>query len=223
VRLSFFSGSIIRDTRDDPVNPGAGRYVSANAALAARRIGSEVGFAKSFFTAQAFHTLSGGRRIVLAAAGRLGLATAFSSDNVAEGEGDLPASERFYAGGDTTVRGFALDQLGVRHSPPLPSDTLDSANFPLGGNGLVIMNGEARVPIRGGFGLVGFMDIGNVFKSPSDIDLSELRAGVGFGIRYRSPIGPIRVDLGFKMRPRDFGEAGRESVTALHISLGQAF
>ncbi len=222
VRLSFFSSSIIRDTRDDAVNPGAGRYLSANAELAARAIGSEVGFAKSFFSAQTFHTVSE-RRIVLAAAGRVGLATAFVGANVFEDEDDLPASERFYAGGDTTVRGFALDQLGVRHSPPLPSDTLDSSNFPLGGNGLIILNGEVRVPLKGSFGAVGFLDAGNVFKSASDIDLAELRAAVGFGIRYRSPIGPIRVDIGFKLQRHDIGDGSREPLTAVHISLGQAF
>jgi outer membrane protein insertion porin family len=129
---------------------------------------------------------------------------------------DLPASERFFAGGDTTVRGFALDQLGT------PA-TIDKDGFPIGGNALVIFNAELRVPVAGGLGVVGFFDTGNVFARTTDVDLKELRSAVGFGVRYKSPVGPIRVDLGFKVRRRDIAPGVRESPNALHISLGQAF
>jgi outer membrane translocation and assembly module TamA len=116
------------------------------------------------------------------------------------------------------VRGFALDQLGVRHTPPLPNDTIDSSGFPLGGNGLVIFNGELRLPLRGGLGVVGFVDTGNVFKRVVDIDLGELRTALGFGVRYKSPVGPIRVDLGFKTHRRE-----NEGLTAWFVTFGQAF
>jgi outer membrane translocation and assembly module TamA len=132
---------------------------------------------------------------------------------------DLPQSERFYAGGDTTVRGFALDQLGVRHTPPDPvHDTIDSNGFAIGGNGLVIFNAELRVPIAHGFGVVGFVDTGNVFTRVSDIDLGEMRTALGSGARYKSPFGPIRFDLGFKVN-RQPGE----SLAVWFISFGQAF
>ncbi len=136
---------------------------------------------------------------------------------------DLPPSERFYAGGDTTVRGFALDTLGVRHTPPQPSDTIDVNGFPTGGNALVILNAELRVPVWGGLGAVAFVDTGNVFARVVDIDLGLVRTAVGFGIRYKSPIGPLRIDLGFKVHPETFAFGQREGLTALHISLGQAF
>jgi outer membrane translocation and assembly module TamA len=129
---------------------------------------------------------------------------------------DLPASERFFAGGDTTVRGFALDQLGT------PA-TIDKDGFPIGGNALVIFNAELRVPVAGGLGVVGFLDTGNVFARATDIDLMQLRSAVGFGVRYKSPVGPIRVDLGFKLGRRDITPGVPESPNALHISLGQAF
>ncbi len=129
---------------------------------------------------------------------------------------DLPASERFFAGGDTTVRGFALDQLGT------PA-TIDKDGFPIGGNALVIFNAELRVPVAGGLGVVGFFDTGNVFARTTDIDLTELRSAVGFGVRYKSPVGPIRVDLGFKVGRRDIAPGVPESPNAFHISLGQAF
>src|SRR5262249_38309575 len=128
---------------------------------------------------------------------------------------DLPASERFFAGGDTTVRGFALDRLGT-------PQTIDTEGFPIGGNGVVIFNAELRTPVRGNLGVVGFIDTGNVFAHTSDIDFGELRSAVGFGLRYKSPVGPIRLDLGFKVHREEIA-GSREPLTALHISLGQAF
>jgi len=224
VRLSSFSLSAIRDGRDDLLDPRRGSYASVNGQLAARRIGSEVGLVKSFVTAQWFHPLPRASRVVLATSGRLGLASGFPRRGlVVDGSGgtveqtirDLPASERFFAGGDTTVRGFALDQLGT------PA-TIDKDGFPIGGSALVIVNAELRMQVRGGLGLVGFFDSGNVFAKTTDIDLGALRSAIGFGVRYKSPVGPIRVDMGFKLRRRDLA-GRREEPTAIHISLGQAF
>jgi outer membrane protein insertion porin family len=223
-RLSSFSASLVRDTRDDIVDPTLGEYASVSGQLAARAIGSEIGLVKSFFTLQAFRTLPHTNRIVVAGSARVGLAAGFPREAVddlgnVELIRDLPQSERFYAGGDTTVRGFALDQLGVRHTPPDPvHDTIDSNGFAIGGNGLVIFNAELRVPIAHGFGVVGFVDTGNVFTSSSDIDFAEMRTAVGSGARYKSPFGPIRFDLGFKVN-RQPGE----SLAVWFISFGQAF
>jgi outer membrane protein insertion porin family len=216
VRLSLFNGSVIRDTRDDTVDPSAGEYLSASGQLAARSIGSEVGFVKSYFTAQAFKTVPHTRRIVLAGNARVGVATGFGLAGVGD---DLPASERFFAGGDTTIRGFALDRVGIRHVPSDPSrDTLDADGLPIGGNGLMIFNAEIRAPVAGGLGVVGFVDTGNVFKRASELDVTELRSAVGGGIRYKSPFGPIRLDLGFKVHPQP-----GEGPTAWFVSFGQAF
>jgi outer membrane protein assembly complex protein YaeT len=223
-RLSSFSTSLIHDTRDDSVDPSRGEYTSVSGQLAGRAIGSEIGFAKGFVTTQLFRTIPRTNRIVFAASARIGLAAGFPRESVdAEGNlqviRDLPQSERFYAGGDSTVRGFSLDQLGVRHTPPdLVRDTIDSNGFPIGGNALVILNAELRAPIAHGFGVVGFVDTGNVFSGVSEIDLGELRTAVGSGVRYKSPFGPIRFDLGFKVN-RQPGE----SLTAWFISFGQAF
>ena len=109
---------------------------------------------------------------------------------------DLPASERFFAGGDTTVRGFALDRLGSEA-------TLNADGYPTGGNAMLVLNPELRTPLVKGVGLVGFVDAGNVFLRASDVDLGELRAAAGVGIRYRSPLGPLRFDVGFKLDRRD--------------------
>jgi outer membrane protein assembly complex protein YaeT len=233
VRLSSFSLSAVRDTRDDLTDPLIGTFLSANGQVAGREIGSEVGFWKTYLTAQAFHPLPRARGIVLAASARFGFARGFprlvpeldgNGEPVRDGNGmpievtsrELPASERFFAGGDTTVRGFSLDQLGT-------PETIDKDGFPNGGRGLVILNAELRIPVRGGLGLVGFLDAGNVFAEASDIDLASLRSAAGFGVRYKSPIGPIRVDVGFKTSRRTIGPGKREAPAALHISLGQAF
>jgi outer membrane protein insertion porin family len=220
VRLSSVSSSVIRDSRNDLLEPAAGSLIGADIELAARALGSEVGFIKTFWQGFNFRQFQRARSTVLALGARMGLATGFSRTVERDGQiifvEDIPASERFYAGGDTTVRGFTLDRLGT-------PDTIDQDGFPRGGHAMIVLNAEARIPVRGGLGAVAFIDGGNVFGIVNDIDLTELRGAVGFGLRYRSPVGPIRVDLGFKLDRRILPNGDRERPTALHISLGQAF
>jgi outer membrane protein insertion porin family len=227
VRLSAFSGAVSRDTRDDVVEPTGGTFVSGEASVAVRFLGGEVGFVKTYFQGSWFKRLPGQRGIVFATRATVGLADGLAREaqpTDAEGrpiEGppivieDLPASERFFAGGDTTIRGFALDTVGT-------PETISPRGFPRGGNGLLILNAELRIPVWKDFGAALFSDGGNVFARVTDFDPSELRGSVGFGVRYRSPIGPVRVDLGFKMDRRQFG-GELENRTALHFSIGQAF
>ena len=129
---------------------------------------------------------------------------------------DLPASERFFAGGETTVRGFALDRLGT-------DATISPSGFPTGGNGLIVLNAELRAAVIGGIGAVGFVDAGNVFPQATDIRFGRMRVAAGIGLRYQSPVGPIRVDLGFKFDRRELASGGLERRNVLHVSLGQAF
>jgi outer membrane protein insertion porin family len=128
---------------------------------------------------------------------------------------DLPASERFFAGGDTSIRGFALDTVGT-------AGTISANGFPRGGNAVMIFNGELRVPVWREFGAALFLDAGSVFQRTTDIDLGELRGALGLGLRYRSPVGPIRLDVGFKMDRREFG-GQLEPRAVWHFSIGQAF
>lgn len=210
VRLSTLTGSLLRDSRDDVLDPQTGTVLGVDGSVAARAIGSQVGFVKTFLRGFYYHRLPGSSRLVLATGLRVGLAHGFAPAV------ELPASERFFAGGDTTVRGFALDRLGTE-------ETLDANGFPTGGNGMLVANVELRTPYWKNLGLVGFLDAGNVYRLASDIDLSEIRGGAGFGFRYRSPIGPLRVDLGFKLDPRILADGSRERRSVVHISLGQAF
>ncbi len=227
VRLSSFSLSALRDTRNDQIDPTTGQYFSAYGQLAARALGGEVGFFKSFFRASAFKLVPHSRGIVLAGNTFLGLATGFPQQDAAgrtiidangEPARDLPQSERFYAGGDTTMRGFALDQLGVRHTPSRASDTIDANGFPLGGNAEVLFNAELRIPLWKQVETHGFLDTGNVFRRAVDLDFAEFRSAVGFGFLYKSPVGPLRFDMGFKVN-----RLPDESLTAFFITFGRAF
>jgi outer membrane protein assembly factor BamA len=224
VRLSMASGALVRDTRDDVADPTRGTFLSGEASVAARRLGGQVGFVKTYLQGYWFKLVPRSRRVVFATRLSVGLADGFAreaqptDENGAPIEGppeiieDLPASERFFAGGDTTIRGYALDTVGT-------PKTISPRGFPRGGNGVLIMNAELRVPVWKDFGAAAFVDGGNVWERVTDMSLGELRGSVGFGLRYRSPIGPIRLDLGFKMDQREF----EDRRTVLHFSMGQAF
>jgi outer membrane translocation and assembly module TamA len=156
------------------------------------------------------------RRIVLALGARVGLAHGFARQVGDVTVQDLPASERFFAGGDTTVRGFSLDALGNE-------ETITPAGFPTGGNSVVILNTELRIALVGALQATTFVDAGNVFPRASDLDFTDLRPAAGFGVMYKSPVGPIRVDLGFNLNPRELVPGVQERNRVLHILLGQPF
>lgn len=224
VRLSAFSGALARDTRDDLLEPQEGTFLSADGAIAGRAIGSQVGFVKGLVEAFIYRRL-GRPHLVFATGARLGLANAFRrvvQTTDANGNPtttivqDLPASERFFAGGDTTIRGYALDSVGA------PNTISETTGFPIGGSALIILNAELRAPVWRDLGAAVFVDGGNVFARPGELDLTHLRGSLGFGLRYRSPVGPIRVDLGFKLARRTIN-GQLEPRTALHFSIGQAF
>ncbi len=232
VRLSAIFGSLVRDTRNDILDPERGHVLGADLELGLPAIGLEVGFSKGFMQAFTYRRLPGGRSFVVAAGARLGLARGFETpvprvddsgqpvlgpdgEQIIDVVTDLPASERFFAGGDSTVRGFALDRLGTEA-------TLNADGYPTGGNAMAVFNLELRTPHVKGVGLVGFLDAGNVFLRVSDLNLGEIRASAGVGIRYRSPLGPLRLDVGFKLDQRDLNN-GSERRVVYHLSLGQAF
>jgi outer membrane translocation and assembly module TamA len=189
-------------------------------------LGGQVGFIKTYLQGTWFHQL-GRRPIVFATRGAIGLADGFpreaqptdANGNPIPGPPvvieDLPESERFFAGGDSTIRGFALDTVGT------PA-TISPNGFPIGGNAVVILNGELRMRVWRDLGAVVFADGGNVFARVTNLDFGQLRGALGFGLRYHSPFGPIRVDLGFKLDRQVLGGA-LEPRAVWHLSIGQAF
>ncbi len=117
--------------------------------------------------------------------GRFGVGAGYGGE-------DLPASERFFLGGPTTVRGFGFRDIG-------PQDLDEN---PLGGTSFVQFNLEVGRSFSRVLRLVAFMDVGNVYSQDQQFDLGELRRSVGFGIRFITPVGPVRMDWGFKLDRR---------------------
>ncbi|MEO6011765.1 MAG: BamA/TamA family outer membrane protein [Vicinamibacteraceae bacterium] len=233
VRISKFQGALRRDTRDDLLDPTKGLVIGLDGDLAARALASQVGFVKGYGEVFAYRTVSSRRRIILAGGVRVGLAKGFERDAARVSDAgsvvvgpdgqaiidvvtDLPASERFFTGGDTSVRGFARDSLG-------DVGTLDPNGFPTGGHAVTVINAELRTPLWRELGGVVFVDAGNVFRRAADLDLGALRASAGFGFRYKSPVGPVRVDFGFRLGSRRGVPDESEPSYAIHFSIGQAF
>jgi outer membrane protein assembly factor BamA len=236
VRLSIVAAGFAFDRRNDPVAPTAGTFIGGTADFALRPLGSEIGFVKTLVQGMYFRPLTTNRRVILALRAEFGLAHGFEREveqvdedgnpvlgpdgqPVVEVVADLPASQRFYAGGSTSVRGFGVDRLGVR-------EVLTDEGLSNGGNGMVVLNAELRVLAGNLFSrpatVVGFLDAGNVFQMASDVDFSRLRGTFGFGMRWESPVGPLRLDWGRKMSQMLF--SGRpESRSEWHFSLGHAF
>lgn len=194
---STFSGpslSVVNDTRDDALDPRAGHFVGADFQVSLGALGGD-SFAKSYLQGALYRRVQA--RVILALSGRLGLATTFGA-----GVPDrLPLPDRFFAGGDYSLRGFKIDSVD-----------------PEGGNSLLLGSAEVRVDASRRFSVAAFSDVGNVYPLVSDLSLSNLRYAAGFGLRYRSAVGPIRVDLGFKLNRRP-----DESLTHLHVTVGHAF
>lgn len=192
--LSGPSTSVVLDTRDDPLDPRRGRFVSADLQLSHEWLGGD-SFAKGFFQAATYERLA--PRAVLAVSGRVGVARTF-------GLGDsllLPRPDRFYAGGDYSLRGFRIDAVN-----------------PLGGNALLLAGVELRIDTWRQFSTALFAEAGNVFPLVSRMDVADLRYTAGVGLRYRSAFGPLRVDWGHKLDRR-----GDEKPWRLHLTIGHAF
>jgi outer membrane protein insertion porin family len=230
-RLSKVSSSIVSDTRDDAADPSRGALLSADGEVAPQFLGSQFGVARTLVQGFVYHRVPAVRRIVFAGGLRMGLATGFGTGPLLDIQGDEilgpdgqpiivavtqpPLSERFFAGGNTTVRGVAEDSLGT-------PDTLTAAGFATGGSALFIANAELRFSIWKSLSAVAFADVGNVFARVSEFRLSALQPAVGVGVRYNSPVGPIRVDIGFNLKRRTLGGT-REGFTSFYIGIGQAF
>ena len=114
------------------------------------------------------------------------------------------------------MRGFPLDRL-------VNAETVTPSGYPTGGNGVIVLNSEVRVNLFRQFQGAAFVDAGNVFPRASEFSLTDLRPAAGFGVMYRSPVGPIRVDLGFNLKPREFSADVKERGYVVHFLLGQPF
>jgi outer membrane protein assembly factor BamA len=212
LRLAFLTSTVSRDTRDELLDASRGSFLSHAFQLSPESLGSQVRFVKYFGQYFRYFALQKPKvelftnqilrpRLIYATAVRVGLASGLGGQ-------DVPLSERFFAGGSTTIRGFQQNSVGT-------GSTIGSQ---LGGNAMMVLNNELRFPLFRMFDGVGFVDVGNVYPKVSDFSFSELRKAAGPGLRVRTPWFLLRLDYGFKLDRRPGESMGR-----LFFSIGQAF
>ncbi len=217
VRLSTVSAEYVRDSRDKPLDAHHGVYQTFDFGVTPTAFGSSSNFVR-FLGQSAFYVpvkpwLTWANDI------RLGLSKPFAGSFV-------PLSERFFSGGADSLRGFPINGAGPQRAVPVCSDPKNPAtctliSVPVGGNMLFILNSEARfpIPLKSGLGGVFFYDGGNVYNN---INLKQFMNDytntVGAGLRYDTPVGPIRFDLGYRLNSIPGIKA-----TQYFVTLGQAF
>ena len=258
VRAALFSGTYIEDRRDDPIDATRGSFNTVDLGFASGYWGSQPDFIRFLGQNSTYHRI--GRKLTLARTVQVGLLTPWGDkellDDPSAGlflesrpDPRLPLSERFFSGGANSHRGFPFNQAGPRDP---------TTGFPIGGGAQILHSLELRFPLLGdNIGGVLFHDAGNVYSTLGDVSLNTQQErvtqpdgrelfdydymvhAVGFGLRYRTPIGPVRIDMayglnaprfvGFSGSQQDFlagtGEVRTQRVNAFqfHFSLGQTF
>ncbi len=201
LRLGALFGTVIVDRRDDPFLPSTGDLFRSELGVWGEALGSEASFVR--LSGQYARYWPATRSIVLAGSLRAGAAWPLAGDEA------VPLSERFFAGGASTVRGFDRDQLGPLDGP---------GGNPIGGEAMLVLNLEARWSMTPDLALVLFHDAGNVWFEADDFNLSDLRSTYGLGVRYETPVGALRLEYGRKVDARE-GESEGEVI----FSIGEAF
>ncbi len=188
------------DRRDEAIDPTRGSLHLVSVEVGNPVLGSDISFVKTRLQTRWF--LPWLKPVTVVAAARLGLAAPYA------GSAALAIQDRFYAGGASTVRGYREDRIGP----------LDSKGNPVGGNGLAIFNLEARFPIWRWLGGTVFADTGALTREVEDLRRAPFHTGVGGGIRIKTPVGPIRLDVGYALRP-----IPDESRLQIHVIVGNPF
>lgn len=218
VRLSGPSASYSRDTRDNLLDAHKGIYQSFEVDLYPSALGSNTNFTR-FLGQVAYYKPVFNKSTIWANSIRLGIEEAFSGAHI-------PLSESFFSGGGSTLRGFPLNGAGPQRPVTvcgIPTDpsTCAPISVPVGGPQLIILNSELRFPLAlmKNLGGAAFYDGGNIFRSVGFSDFwQQYTNSVGGGIRYSTPIGPIRFDYGRLLNP-----VPGISPNQFFITLGQAF
>ena len=245
--VGMVGGSFVEDHRDDPSDATKGTYSLVNAGVSWKDFGSQANFIR--FTGQnsTYYTL--GSHLVFARKTQFGVVTPYGSPYriTVPASGTQPAEviltdsiplpERLFMGGSESMRGFSINQAG-------PRDPV--TGYPIGGNALFLNSLELRTSFaQRRLGLVVFEDAGNVYTTvrrmrllkfdqslPGDFDYTSHAVGLGF--RYKTPVGPIRFDVGYNLNPPRYNvvtttngveniEVQRLSHVQYFLSIGQSF
>ncbi|MDP9267875.1 MAG: outer membrane protein assembly factor BamA [Acidobacteriota bacterium] len=241
VRIGIPSFTYIRDKRDDALDSHKGTYTTADVGVAGKFLGSEASFSRFLIQNSTYYPFR--KNWVFARSTKVGMMRPFSSTDF------IPLPERFFGGGGNSLRGFAINQAGPRDA---------ETGFPLGGAAMFVNNFELRTPtiplpfVENNLSAVIFHDMGNVFDTAGDMwpglfrskqpnrsqcelltlttscDFNYMSHAVGAGVRYKTPIGPVRFDLGYNLNPPTFPirREGRSDTLAhfnFFFSIGQTF
>ncbi len=219
----ILGSALSRDTRDFILNPRSGEYRYVSADVAGGVLGGDNDFYTTTVNYQRYHTVR--KSSVLAWRARVGYADAYGNS------AEVPVENRFFLGGGNSVRGYGESSLGPRY---IDDGGVLRVN---GGDFMMLANVEIRFPFpllgKWNFGGAFFLDSGNVWASASDVQGSDFRLssgaeettfddyryGLGFGIRYNTPIGPIRLDYGYPTKP----DTDTDVHGGFYFSLGQIF
>jgi outer membrane protein assembly complex protein YaeT len=214
--ISSARAGLYRNTVDNDLNPTKGSLVSASVEYASQGLGSELTFFQPAVEFKKFYSLP--KSLVLA--GRI----RFETIQETEDTDDIPIFKRLFLGGTYTVRGYGFQKLGP----------LDASGNPLGGQTSLLGNLEIRYPIFKNISGVAFLDVGHVNEAAFTVDAEDVRFACGAGLRYNTIIGPIRLDVGYKINPPTFGDVTDTTIPGeedkeiedrwkIHFSIGQTF
>jgi outer membrane protein insertion porin family len=241
-RVGMFAMSYVNDHRDNPIDPTRGSYSLADAGVAWSGLGSQADFLRFAAQNSTYYRLT--QHLVFARQTRFAVESPYGglqSVTVTEPDGtkqtvlthDIPLPERFFMGGSDSHRGFSINQAGPRDP---------QTGFPIGGNALFLNSLELRFSFaQDRLGLVLFHDMGNVYStirkmrlfkfsqsSPTDFDYTVHAVGVGF--LYKTPVGPLRFDVGYALNPTRFQVAAQNGLEVRQLphvqyflSIGQSF
>ncbi len=196
-----FPGSLIRDTTDSPLDPTKGTRLSMSLIPSHGMLERGVSFLTGELGGSAYYSVFEEDRVVLAGRFRLASLTGASTQ-------DIPASKRLYAGGGGSVRGYEFESLGP----------LDAEGNAIGGRSAVELGFETRFRVTETIGVVPFIEGGNVFDEEVPQVSDKLRWATGLGLRYFTPVGPLRLDVAVPIDKRPTDDSFE-----FYVSLGQAF
>ncbi len=249
VLVAIPSFTYIRDRRDNPIDSTRGSYTAWDIGIATSALGSQSNFTRTLIDNSSYYPIK--KKWVLARRTQVGIERPYGTNFYGTGnpETAIPLPELFFAGGSNSLRGFSINQAGPRDP---------DSGYSIGGQALFVNNLELRTPpvqlpiIGNGVSFVLFHDMGNVFSSSNEIlsgitrlhqpSLADCSApnstvncnfsynpqAIGTGVRYKTPIGPVRLDLSYNFNPTRYPIREEDRVTSLrHInfffSIGQTF
>lgn len=190
------------DDTNDLLDPTRGNRLRIQVRPFVEELGGTIGFNRFEIADSHYLEMLDDPRVILAGWARVGVITGI-------GLADVPSDKRFYVGGGGSVRAYGYQKAGP----------LDESGNPLGGLSALAFGGELRINVTDTIGIVPFIEAGNAYETRLPRPQESLRWGAGLGVRYFTPIGPVRADIAFPINPRP----GVDAPFQIYLSLGQAF